>query len=101
MTYSNVARTGPTACTFFLKVPSVPDTLKGSEEEKGLECSECSPPPHLPSLNQVNKESISAFVPDPRPQLEKNTSEIEALWLWKPLAALLDLSHVSTLGECH
>lgn len=74
--------------------------LKGLEEKR-LECSYCSPPPHHPSLNEVNKESISAFVPDPRLQLEKNTSEKEFLWLWKPLAASLGLSHVSTSGECH
>lgn len=56
-------------------------TLKGLEEEKGLECSYCSPLPHHPSLNEVNKESVSAFVPDPRPQLEENTREKESLRL--------------------
>lgn len=48
---------------------------KGSEKGKRLS------PPNLPSLSEVNKESVTAFAPDPRPQLEKNTREIESLWL--------------------
>lgn len=47
---------------------------KGSEEGKRVS------PPNLFSLNEVNAESMTAFVPDPRPQLE-NTSEIESSWL--------------------
>lgn len=60
------------ACRFHLKAPFVPHI---SAEGQGLS------PPNLLSLHEVSKESITAFVPDPRLQLGENTSEIESLWL--------------------